>query len=89
MREPLVRDFLSLTEEKLSSYGRGDVYRIGRVATGTDDFAQAVNMACVTCWYRTKKWADIMAIARKLNLDYSKYTISHDAMQDFMGTTAV
>jgi hypothetical protein len=52
----LIRDFLALVEDKVSTMAAGEIYRISRQEGFTDDFAQAVNFACTGIWYRTREW---------------------------------
>jgi len=59
----LIRDFLALVEDKVTTMAAGEIYRIDRQAGFTDDFAQAVNLGCVGIWYRTKKWPRLHEIA--------------------------
>jgi hypothetical protein len=59
----LIRDFLALTEEKVQTQAAGEIYKIGRAEGFTDDFAQAVNLACVAIWHREKEWPNLAALA--------------------------
>jgi hypothetical protein len=59
----LIRDFLALTEDKITTMSAGEIYRITRQAGFTDDFAQAVNLGCVAIWYRTKRWPRLDELA--------------------------
>jgi len=59
----LIRDFLALIEDKITTMGAGEIYRITRQAGFTDDFAQAVNLGCVAVWYRTRNWPNLAEIA--------------------------
>jgi hypothetical protein len=55
----LILDFLSLIEDKITTMGAGEVYRIDCQAGATDDFAQAVNIGCVCLWYRNNAWPNL------------------------------
>jgi len=59
----LIRDFLALIEDKITTMAAGEIYRITRQEGVTDDFAQAVNLGCVAIWYRTRQWPRLDAIA--------------------------
>ena len=55
-QEPgLLGDFLALMEEKHTTIV-GEMYRITKMANTSDDFAQAVNYATVSLWYRKGAW---------------------------------
>jgi hypothetical protein len=56
----LIRDFLSLIEEKTTTMAAGEVYKIDCAEGCCDDFAQAVNIGCVAGWYRTGRWPDLI-----------------------------
>lgn len=60
----LIRDFLALVEDKVSTKGGRDLYKIIRQQNMTDDFAQAVNMGCCALWYMTKAWPNVAAADR-------------------------
>lgn len=53
----LIRDFLSLTEEKIET-AAADRYLIRRAPGFSDDFAQAVNIGCCALWHSTSTWPD-------------------------------
>jgi len=55
----LIRDFLALIEDKVSTMAAGEVYRIDCQAGMADDFAQAVNIGCVCLWYRNNAWPNL------------------------------
>jgi len=59
----LIRDFLALTEEKVQTQAAGEIYKIGRAEGFTDDFAQAVNLACVALWHRNRNWPNLAKMA--------------------------
>jgi len=59
----LIRDFLALVEEKVTTMAAGEIYRITRQEGFTDDFAQAVNLGCVAIWYRSHKWPNLSQLA--------------------------
>lgn len=60
----LIRDFLALVEEKTSTRLGGDVYSIHKDPNLCDDFAQAVNIGCVTLWKLSGRWPDVTAAAK-------------------------
>ena len=53
----LLHDFLALMEEKTDSRSGTDIYRVTRNKLKSDDFAQAVNIACAVLWQKTR-WPD-------------------------------
>lgn len=55
----LLHDFLSLFENKVPTARGSDVLTIQSNASLPDDFAQAVNMGCMTLWHVTGKWPDL------------------------------
>ena len=55
----LLRDFLALSEEKISTKV-GEVYRVTRHPSNSDDFAQATTYACCGLWQVTQKWPDLV-----------------------------
>lgn len=55
----LIRDFLALVEDKISSQAAAEIYRITKIANKSDDFAQAVNFACVAIWHATRSWPNL------------------------------
>jgi hypothetical protein len=70
----LIRDFLALYEEKIQTASAGELFRIGCQDGFTDDFAQAVNIACVAAWYRLKSWPNIAVIAKTTMADMQSDT---------------
>jgi hypothetical protein len=60
----LLRDFLSLIEEKTERKSRMDLFTITKSPTGSDDFAHAVNYGASALFWMTGKWPDIAAAAR-------------------------
>lgn len=59
----LIRDFLALIEDKVTTMAAGEIYRITRQQGFTDDFAQAVNLGCIAMWYRSKRWPQLDRLA--------------------------
>jgi len=59
----LIRDFLALTENKVTTMAAGEIYTIGRQSGFADDFAQAVNLGCVALWHRTRQWPNVAEMA--------------------------
>ena len=57
----LLHDFLALIEDKVTTSGAGEIYRISRAHGFTDDFAQAVNIGAVSLWHRSKQWPNLLA----------------------------
>lgn len=60
----LLRDFLSLIEEKLDSRVGTDVFAIARNPNKPDDFAHAVNIGSCALWHMAKAWPDLAGAAR-------------------------
>lgn len=60
----ILRDFLNLIEEKVSSKLARDIYRIYGSGAGPDDFAQAVNLGCIACWHVQKAWPNFVKTDR-------------------------
>lgn len=69
----LIRDFLALVEDKVTTMAAGEIYRITRQEGFTDDFAQAVNLGCVGIWYRTRNWPRLDEMV--------EYTITDDQLR--------
>jgi len=67
----LLRDFLSLAEEKTESRRGRDFYTIIRSQNTQDDFAHAVNFGCCALWYIHNQWPDVAI---------SKYAIDQDIL---------
>lgn len=63
-RRGLLYDFLSLVEEKRKTSLR-DIYVIGCMTGGMDDFAQAVNFGAVACWHTHNQWPDYFKLAQQ------------------------
>lgn len=59
----VVRDFLALVDEKKDGTKAGDIFRIIRDVTRSDDFAQAVNIGCCALWHTTDRWPDLASVA--------------------------
>ena len=55
----LIRDFVSLVEDKTETRVGRDLYRIIASDGRTDDFAQAVMMGSLTLWHMTGNWPNI------------------------------
>jgi hypothetical protein len=55
----LLRDFLALVEEKISTNRVGEIYRIVRARGCSDDFAHSVNLGCVAIWHSTQRWPNL------------------------------
>jgi hypothetical protein len=60
----LLRDFLSLIEEKVDSRISMDNYVVVRNPNQPDDFAHAVNYGCATLWWMTGKWPNLAEALR-------------------------
>lgn len=69
----LIRDFLALVEDKITTQAAGEIYRIGRQQNASDDFAQAVNFGCVALWYRSQNWPRLDGM--------SKYNITDEQLR--------
>jgi hypothetical protein len=59
----LLRDFLSLIEEKVDSRLGTDVFAVTRNPNKPDDFAHAVTYGCCALWRMTKRWPDLATAA--------------------------
>lgn len=64
----LLHDFLAMFDEH-SGASAGEIYTIKRIAGKSDDFAQAVNLACVACWNNKGAWPNFAD-----DLGYAKLT---------------
>ena len=60
----LIRDFLALVEDKVTTMSAGEIYRITRQDGFSDDFAQAVNLGATAIWYRSKRWPNLAEMAQ-------------------------
>lgn len=58
----ITHDLLALIEEKHDTLGKADLYLIRRNAKMSDDFAHALNYACVAIWHTTKSYPDLSII---------------------------
>lgn len=58
----LLHDFLALIENKISTRTRSDLYTIQRNPSMSDDFAQAVNLACCAMWQSFGQWPDFTSM---------------------------
>ncbi|HXS23391.1 MAG TPA: hypothetical protein VN719_04115, partial [Gemmatimonadales bacterium] len=54
----LMSDFMALVQRKLERPATRDLYLIDCMAERSDDFAQAVNLACAWIWHTTGTWPD-------------------------------
>ena len=68
----VLRDFLALTEDRISARFGKDIYTIIREASKPDDFAQAVNIGCCALWHAHGAWPR--------DVHDAKYTLSGDAL---------
>jgi hypothetical protein len=59
----LMGDFLALVEEKIATARAGDMYRITKSTTSTDDFAHSVNIGCAAIWH-LNGWPDFAHAAQ-------------------------
>lgn len=57
----LIRDFLSLQEEKIERPQASDVYYITRNPNLQDDFVHSVNFGACLLWFLQKKWPNLAA----------------------------
>jgi hypothetical protein len=63
-RPGLLNDFLSLVERKVPRANGTDAYAIHTLPKQQDDFAQAVNIACVAAWNSAGSWPDFLSLIR-------------------------
>lgn len=71
----LLRDFLSLVEDRLTSRIGLDIQTvIQNKAAGPDDFAQAVNMGVCALFHKIQRWPDLSDIA---GLELTEEVINH------------
>lgn len=66
--QSLLEDFLSLVEEKRETSSGLTSYSIIRGSDGSDDFAQAVNIAACCCWYSLQQWPRAAADISRQNM---------------------
>lgn len=59
----VIKDFLSLVEDKSESRQAGDIYTILSTDGVPDDFAQAVNIGTCALWHANNAWPDFAAAA--------------------------
>lgn len=57
--QAITRDLLALIEERMESRGKADIFLITRSAKQTDDFAHALNYACVGLWHTQNRYPDL------------------------------
>lgn len=60
----LLHDLLSLTQEKVDGIRGGDVYRITRANSTSDDFAHAINFGATVLWHSRNAWPDFYLAGR-------------------------
>jgi hypothetical protein len=58
----VTHDMLALMEDKHEMPKASDMYLIRRVPKQSDDFAHALNYACVAIWHATQKYPDLSSI---------------------------
>jgi hypothetical protein len=68
----LIRDFLALVEDKVTSKGGRDLYKIVRQQNMMDDFAQAVNMGVCMLYHMYTSWPNVA--------ESDRYRISQDVL---------
>ena len=61
----LLRDFLSLIEDKTKVNSGAELYRIYNPGETPDDVAMAVNIGCAALWHMTKTWPRMGHLADK------------------------
>ncbi len=59
----VIKDFLSLVEEKTESRQAGDIYTILSTDGVPDDFAQATNIGVCALWHANNSWPDFAQAA--------------------------
>jgi hypothetical protein len=57
--ELILRDFLSLIEDKHEAVAGSDVYLITRNPKQPDDFCHALNYACVAHWHGMREYPSL------------------------------
>jgi hypothetical protein len=62
----LLHDFLNLTQDKVTTAGASEIYRISKAKGTTDDFASAVTLGCVGIWHKTG-WPNLLQRVAKLS----------------------
>ncbi len=60
--QKLVSDFLSLIEERKTTVGGRETYRIVKRKRSLDDFAMASTMACIFLWHAHDAWPPIASL---------------------------
>jgi hypothetical protein len=58
----VTHDLLALMEDKHEMAQGGDVYLIRRAPKQSDDFAHALNYACMAIWHATQKYPDLSLV---------------------------
>jgi hypothetical protein len=75
----LLHDFLSLVENKVETRQASDLYMIGKAAGLPDDFAQAVNIGCVSLWHISQAWPNFAnAAAAQMSPDQVQSAVGPD-----------
>ena len=70
----ITHDLLALMEDKHESPGGADIYLIRRNAKMSDDFAHALNYACVSLWHLHRCYPDLaQAAAIKLTTEQQNF----------------
>lgn len=70
----ITHDLLALMEDKHDTPGGADVYLIRRNAKMSDDFAHALNYACVAIWHMNRCYPDLsLATAIKLTTEQKDF----------------
>lgn len=62
----LLRQFLSLQDEKVESFRAGEVYLIRRAEGQSDDFVHAVTMGSAALYHIHQSWPNMSQIAKKV-----------------------
>jgi len=60
--ESITRDLLALIEERMEARGRADIFLVTRSSSQTDDFAHALNYACMGLWHSQNRYPDLSRV---------------------------
>jgi hypothetical protein len=72
--ERITKDLLALIEERMEARGKADVFLVSRSATKTDDFAHALNYACIGIWHSQNRYPDLSRVEKlKLTADQRRF----------------
>jgi len=72
----LISDFLALVEEKNETKRAGDLYLITRAENSSDDFAHAVNFACMCAFHKQDKYPDLLQRVDQARFELNEQQVS-------------